>query len=161
MGMSAAATSMAAWSFSFSPVVPMTMAIPRSRQVFSQRRVDSGIVKSISTSGVGRRSNVIGNPTGPIPATSPAFLANSAQSGLSIAATNCSDLSRVASATSRLPIRPHTPVMASLITGMADPLRGNSKFEIRITGPRRSFAGYRNQIRNSIAETAFMSNFRF
>ena len=50
-----------------SPVVPITMAIPRSRQVFSQCRMDAGTVKSISTCGVGRRSNVIGRPIGPTP----------------------------------------------------------------------------------------------
>ena len=38
------------------------MAILRSRQALSQNRIDDGAVKSISTCGVVRRSDVIGKP---------------------------------------------------------------------------------------------------
>ena len=54
--MSSDARSIAPWSCSWRPVVPITIAIPRSRQVFSQCLVDAGTVKSINTCGVGLRS---------------------------------------------------------------------------------------------------------
>ena len=67
--MSAAAWSMVAWSDFSSPVVPISMAMPRSRQVLSQCRIEPGEVKSIRTFGVERKSEVIGTPIVPTAAT--------------------------------------------------------------------------------------------
>ena len=54
---------------------------------------NAGTVKSISTSGIGRRSEVIGRPMAPMPAISPASRAISAESGRSMAAIRSNALS--------------------------------------------------------------------
>ena len=94
----------------------MTMAISRSRQVLSQWRIAAGAVKSISTWGVGLRSEVIGTPIGPMPATSPA---SRAEAGAVGALDRGDDLELavdcLASATRRWPIRPAAPVIAMVV----------------------------------------------
>src|SRR5690606_28253387 len=140
IGISLATSASCFFSSTLKPVVPITMALPASRQMARLRRVTLGWVKSISTSNSSStltRSEDMVTPSRPRPFSSTTSAPIRMLSGRSTAAASTAPWACITASMRFLPMRPAAPITAIRRITLLQTVR---RRRLRIAGCRLNVA---------------------